>query len=106
MSHGVWYEEEGRECGVQGRQVRSCQEGPCEEVRFLLREEGCEAGSREEGGAGEEGRAREGRSGEEVLLREEGRREGRTCEEGRARQEGSGEEGCKEVNLKAVPGTA
>ena len=30
MSHGVWYEE-GREGGVQGRQVRSCEEGPCEE---------------------------------------------------------------------------
>ena len=30
MSHGMWYEE-GREGGVQGRQVRPCQEGPYEE---------------------------------------------------------------------------
>ena len=99
--YGEAAKKKGQTHGYQGCcEEGSCQEGPCEEVRLLLREEGCEAGSREEGGAGEEGRAREGRSGEEVLLREEGRREGRSCEEvllreeGRARQEGSGEEGC------------
>ena len=39
MSHGVWYEEdeEGRESGVQGRQVRSCDEGPCEEGQKVSR---------------------------------------------------------------------
>jgi len=39
MSHGVWYEEdeEGREGCVQGRQVRSCKDGPCEEGQEVSR---------------------------------------------------------------------